>query len=297
MKAARKLYRGLRHPAKALRHIHLALLQKSGRREPLIRKLKCADVRLCLDPRDVGISRDLYLEGIRERHATAAYMECLRPGQVVLDIGANIGYYVLIAAAGIGPSGHVFAVEPDQHNLDLLRRSIALNGFEDRIDVERGAVSDHNGTATLHVAKQSNLHTLARTPSMTKYVEFTGEVEVPVFTLDSWVERKGIDPAKIGVVRMDIEGHEAAALRGMLKTLRAAQDVVLFVEVHPRIIRETEGEAGYAAFVETLAALGFEVRFAAASLWSREDRPIEMKEVRELLQHDRAVEVLLVRSL
>ena len=98
-----------------------------------------------LDRRD---ALELATREVYERTATGIVQREINEGDVVLDIGANIGYYTLLAARLVGPTGQVIAFEPDQTNFALLRKNVEANGYRNVVLVNK-AVSDHNGTAEL----------------------------------------------------------------------------------------------------------------------------------------------------
>ena len=98
------------------------------RRRHLVRKIH--DYKLLLDLRDPGLSRDVAIRGSREEQLKYIIDRVVGPGDVVLDVGANIGYYAIMLAKRVGSSGKVYAMEPEPHNLELLQRNIDLNGVD-----------------------------------------------------------------------------------------------------------------------------------------------------------------------
>ncbi len=204
--------------------------------------------RMYLDVSDPGISRDLLIHGIREDWAIDVMRETLRPGQVVVDVGANIGYYVLFEASLVGPEGRVYGIEPVPDNFSLLERNIALNAY-DTIELHRFAVSEATGRSVMHLSHLRNWH--AMTP-----VQGTGRtIEVEVRSLDAFLDGKPF-PA---LVRMDVEGHEYEILRGMQRTISEAPELTLFIEVHPHVI----GAEKMRSMLTLLSTHGYDVaRFA-----------------------------------
>lgn len=278
--------------------VHPAVLRARGRGDTAVVRARVdafPGARMNLDWEDAGISRDLLLHGTREEAAGAFFRRALRPGHVVVDAGANIGWYVLMEAAIVGPAGRIVAIEPGPRNYELLKQNIALNGFGDRVAAVHGALAAASGTATLHLARQSNLHTLQRTAGMEGYVQFDGVVEVQALTMDELVQQHGIEPADVNVVRMDVEGFEVDVFAGMQRILSEARDLTIFVELHPKLIREARGQDEYRAFIESLRAHGFRVAAAADSLDSRLDREVAL-EIADLVNGHEAVELLLTRS-
>lgn len=153
--------------------------------------------------------------------------ERVEPGSVVLDVGANLGIYVLCLARWVGPHGRVFAFEPNPGTRTALERHVALNAFEDRVTVVAEAVSDAVGEATFNACGVEGFSRLGvENPELPGGAPIT----VPVTTLDAFCAREGISPDWI---ILDIEGYEVAALRGARATV--ANRPGLVVEMHPSL--------------------------------------------------------------
>ncbi len=296
MRTARRIQKALRDPGYAIARLEAALLARLRLRVPVRVRLRRLPWSLYVDPLDAGISRDLLVTGERETHATAFLDRILRPGQTVVDVGANIGYYAVLEGRRVGPAGRVLAIEPHPRNARILRKNVRALGLQRVVRVEVCAVSDRNGEGLLHEANRSNLHTLERTPAMDRYVIFLGTRPVRTVRLDDLLAELGYDKSRVALIRMDVEGHEVRALEGMRETLEAARDIVLFWEIHPKLIKEARGAASYQAFLTELDRAGFEVLFAAASLSSRDDAPLNASRLSELADLDEAVEVFLGRK-
>lgn len=151
----------------------------------------------------------------------------LGPGMHALDVGANFGLYTLAMARAVGPGGSVHAFEPAPQTADFLARSVALNGLNG-VRVHRAAISDRRGSAALRIHAQSELNALA--PSAE-----AGTVEVPAQTLDQAAQEQGW--AAPDFVKLDVEGHEEAAVRGGLG---------LFASASPLVMLEVSSGAGLA---------------------------------------------------
>lgn len=213
--------------------------------------------RMMLDLQDKGISRSLILFGTRELDHKIILEKVLKPGMAVLDIGANLGYYVLMEMALIGPTGRMVAVEPSPSNIDLLCRNIALNGHRD-VPVIAGAVSDVPGEREFFLAHQSNLNTFHTTGSGAKHL--SGQtVKVRTYTVPELAATYG----KPDLIRMDVEGHEIEIFNGMLPAIERG-------EMAPMIIFETHlsrysADHDMEAPLRRLFAAGYRVRYAASS--------------------------------
>jgi FkbM family methyltransferase len=197
---------------------------------------------------DGGIGQELALVGTHEPDSSAHYRALL--GRVaeavdepwVLEIGANVGYFALMAAQA-APTAQLVAVEPAPQNLALLRANIEAAGLTDRISVHQAAVSDTVGQASLQLSQRSNHHGLEASDR-----PVTATVEVPTLPFDAAVDRWL--PVAPHVVRMDVEGHEWAVLETMDAVLTGTEPLVLYIEVHPKLL----GPERLAAVVERLAA-------------------------------------------
>lgn len=150
--------------------------------------------------------------GTYERDAQRFFEQRVRPGDVVYDVGANAGFFTLLASKLAGPTGAVYAFEPLPRNLDHLRNHLSLNRAAN-VHVLPLAVSDRTGTARFAIAES---------PSMGGLSEHGG-IEVQTTTLDEL--RATIPPPDF--IKMDIEGGESAALNGALEVLRQARPAIL----------------------------------------------------------------------
>ena len=161
----------------------------------------------------------------------------LTPGDTYVDIGANTGFFPLVAAQLVGPSGRVICYEADPSNFEALERNIALNGTPN-IEAISLAVSDHNGTATLlRDIAHSGGHSLASESGPTPVTPASAimPVSVSTTTIDSHLAER--DLGRLKLVKLDIEGHEGHALRGMQRILRKWSVPYVIMEVNPRQLK------------------------------------------------------------
>lgn len=190
---------------------------------------------------------DLRRCGVFERVATALLPDLVQPGDVVVDVGANIGYYTLVCARLAGPSGRVYAFEPEPQNFALLQQNVALNGYRNVV-ADRRALAERSGVARLWVNLGSN-HGDHRIydPGETN----RRAIEIEVTTLDAVLPAD----AAVGFVKMDIQGGEPFALRGMQALLARSPKAGLFTEFWPYGLRRAGVDA--ADYLDALARLGF----------------------------------------
>ena len=148
----------------------------------------------------------------------------IRPGDVVLDIGANFGLHTLLAAHIIGPAGRAFAFEPVPANLRLLRRNVRLNGFHDRVSIIPSAVSNST-QAQLPFSIPSG--DLSVTAFLTTEGNGSSTRMVPNVRLDDY--RNFRRPARL--IKIDVEGAELGVLKGAEELISSDRPVIL-AEVH-----------------------------------------------------------------
>lgn len=168
-----------------------------------------------------GPSNPAYENGTNELLVQAAVAAHLSDGGVLLDIGANVGFFSVIGARLVGPSGRVVAFEPVPANADLIRRNATANGFS-QISVVAKAVTDRAGRGQLVLAEYAGGAALA---SVAPPPDACGEIEVDLVTIDGWLA--GQPDLSPDLVKIDVEGAEAAVLHGMTATLGRRRPVVV----------------------------------------------------------------------
>jgi FkbM family methyltransferase len=190
-----------------------------------------------------------WLTGKVEPEVQAALTRLLRPGDVFVDVGASIGFHSLLAARLVGPGGRVVAFEPSPSDAASLRENAALNALDWVVVVEQAAwraagkaYLDRPGEATARVVDRPLASSL---PTVTT-------------TLDAYFDAQLAPPPS--VVKIDVEGAEAAVLEGMTATLTT---------VRPAVIVESHGDP---AFFATLAEHGYEP--VGLERWASVERPV-----------------------
>ncbi len=165
----------------------------------------------------------------------------LRPGQRVIDIGANCGVYALSMAQAVGPAGRVWAFEPASGTAGLLAAGIAANGFA-HVSLERSALSSASGSARLSLGPHPEMNALVRGAQPAGPTE-----DVPVLTLDECLESRAW--RDIELVKIDAEGEEAGIVKGGARFFARESPLVLYeVKAHRDLHLE---------LVEAFAALGY----------------------------------------
>jgi FkbM family methyltransferase len=195
-------------------------------------------------PRDSALSRELLMFGVYERGEVRIFHQMVKLGMTVLDLGANIGYFTLLAAKLVGPTGRVFAFEPDPTNFSLLQKNVSMNGYENVTVVDK-AVSDQGGRAELFLSSDSWGH------SLFSVHRNAGSVQVQVTSIDEFLSKD----VMVDFVKMDVEGAELRALRGMRRILSNGTVKAMVIEFHFDELEE--GCSSFKEIWDELRSVGF----------------------------------------
>lgn len=197
----------------------------------------------------VGRNDNLNLSsyGTYEPCETKFFAEKVQPGQVVVDIGANIGYYTLQFARAVGPAGHVYAFEPEAENFELLQRNVALNRYSN-VTLVNKAVSDTTGSLRFYVSENAAAHSVSDSHGATEFVD------VPCLRLDEYFagQNRAID-----IIKMDVEGAELHAVEGMADLLCRNASLMMVTEFWPKGFSHAGSDA--AAYLQRMRELGFTI--------------------------------------
>jgi FkbM family methyltransferase len=175
---------------------------------------------------ELGIVR----QGVFEPETVDVFTSLLEPGMMVLDGGANIGQYTLMAAHAVGLQGHVHAFEPTPRIAAQLRANVVLNRFEN-VTINEVAISDATGETVLFGTDPGNPGT---NTIMSPKERVCSSVTVPTETIDHYLSERGL--TGVDVMKLDIEGAELLALRGAQNLLRGDSAPVIVLEINPRTL-------------------------------------------------------------
>lgn len=175
-------------------------------------------------------SLGLSIYGVYEKFETDFVMNVIKKGDVVVDVGANIGYYTLIFSKLVGESGKVFAFEPDPTNFLLLKKNIEINGYTNVI-LENKAVSNKCGNINLFLSKSNMGDHIVRDTG-----ENRNSVLVDSVSLDKYFQDY---EGKVNFIKMDIQGAEYEAIQGMTKILQK-NDIKIMTEFAPSWLKKFE---------------------------------------------------------
>jgi len=188
--------------------------------------------------------------GVPEPGVTARFLALVRPGAVVVDVGANVGIYTLYAARLLQGRGKIYSFEPAPETFRLLHENVQVNGYLETglVEMHQAAVTDRAGCAQLAVfAGDSGHNTLF-------WDQECERVGVQTLTLDQILERE----PRVDVVKIDAEGSEPLVLRGMRRVVERSPGIRILLEFAPSLLRRAGVEP--AAFMDEIAATGFDIR-------------------------------------
>jgi FkbM family methyltransferase len=176
--------------------------------------------RMTCDLRD-HVSRFIYFHGLYEPIEAYLFVHLLAPGATVIDAGANIGQYTLLAATGVGPEGSVHSFEPVPDTFNLLSTHVGLNGLTN-VRLNRQALWNEAGTVCLGLDGGDDFNAGSYTIGGG---QAEAAVTAPAIPLDEYATARRL--RRIDLIKMDIEGAEWFALQGMRATLRRDRPTIL----------------------------------------------------------------------
>lgn len=197
--------------------------------------------KMFVDTKDVGVASHLMLDGYWEMWNTEAIVGLIKPGMTAMDVGAHCGYFSLLLADLVGPEGRVLSFEPNPPIAELLRRSVAVNGFDGRTSVYEVALGDQGGSAILDVPRNEpkNAHVV-------QGVAGPGMVEVPLQRADRIAGASVAD-----FIKIDAEGAEQAIWKGLEGILQQQRPLTILLEFAG--VRYADP----ASFLDEILAYGF----------------------------------------
>ncbi|MDW8029608.1 MAG: FkbM family methyltransferase [Armatimonadota bacterium] len=154
------------------------------------------------------------------------FASILQEGMFVFDIGANVGFYTLLAASRIGCKGRVYAFEPIPSIFERLKENIALNDMHNIIPIPV-AISDRTGIARMAVAGMAS-------SLFYRAIHASGFIDVTTETLDKFVECEGIK--RLDVIKIDVEGAELKVIYGSDQTIRRFKPIMM-IEINPPALK------------------------------------------------------------
>ena len=191
--------------------------------------------KMYLDP---GDSLDLSINGVYGELDTKIIRDNIKEGDIVIDVGANIGYYTLIFAQLVGASGKVFAFEPEPKNFEILKKNIEVNNYQNII-AEQKIVSDESGMVKLFIAEKGIVgHRLQQKTDSQKFIE------VESIILDNYLKNLNLSE-KINFIKIDVEGAEVKVLEGSKIMIEKSDQLKIFTEFNREDIKKYDYNPEY----------------------------------------------------
>lgn len=180
---------------------------------------------------------------------TNFFKENIKKGDVVLDLGANIGYFTCLFAQLVGESGKVFSFEPEPNNFKLLKKNVEVNGYK-HVVLEQKAVSNVNSMTKMYISNSPKDHRIYDTH------DNLGSIEVESIRLDEYFKDFN---QKVNLVKSNIQGADYAAFQGMKSVIeKSRSNIILAMEFNPAMIKEF-GNGNSEEFLDQLLAYDFKL--------------------------------------
>ncbi|HXQ58794.1 MAG TPA: FkbM family methyltransferase [Acidimicrobiales bacterium] len=219
--------------------------------------------KMLVDTRDAMVSPWLVLDGLWESHVTDWMQHTLQPGQVFVDVGANIGYFTLLGAMLVGPEGRCVGIEAHPRLAELLQRNVIINGLHGYVTTWHRAAWSEATELKLHMrghfASNSSIGSIGP-EALTRLGDTESIVEVEAVRLDDLLA----DLPRIDVLKIDVEGAEVHVVTGLARTLDANPGLTIMFEWSPAQITDVGDDPG--TLVDLLISHGFRFRLLEAGL-------------------------------
>lgn len=195
--------------------------------------------KIIVNTRDISIAPHILIDGYWEKWITDVFLSLIKPGMNVLDIGANVGFYSLLAAEKIGSQGSLICFEANPEMSDIVFQNLQINGFGSRSKVVDKAVYSENSSLTFNIFEKflssSSLWTdLGDIDSRRDSIK---ELTVEGVTLDHFFSAG----TRIDFIKIDAEGAEPFILKGAKRVLEDNPNVIILMEFAPLFITKAYG--------------------------------------------------------
>ena len=192
--------RVLRNHPRPMRLMAARLLQRTGLSQLFTIRLEGYNLRFY----PTNTSANLWIDPTSRFHDLSLFRDCCAPGDVVVDVGANIGEVSIVFSQRVGEAGRVFAFEPHPRIYQYLRGNLALNNCVN-VTARNIALGDVPGNARMSDDKRDDMNRIVT----------SGAIEVACSTLDA-----ELPPQPIAFMKIDVEGHELSVLKGAREVLQ-----------------------------------------------------------------------------
>jgi len=236
------------------RDVFFRLYKKISSRDAIVSNVY--DYQMVLPLRYDGIARVLYVLGERELDHKWIIDNEVSSGNVILDLGVNIGYYAIMEAKKMQGIGKIYAVEPDPRNVEFLKRNIELNNISGMIDFQQGAISNKSGQASFTLSSKTNLN------SFDLEEDHSDVITVPLFDFGEYIRNK----ERIDLVRMDIEGHEIEVFESLIRYHAEFQNKIprkIIFETHLKIYKKRKNKMR--DVLNKMFSIGYDIKYLSSA--------------------------------
>ena len=185
---------------------------------------------------------------IYEPNQTEIVKKYVHEGDIVIDIGAHVGYYTLLMAQLVGENGKVYSFEPDPVNFQLLKKSVEINGFENVVLIQK-AVSNITDKVKLFLGDDDSAINRIYDAKLGDAKE---SIDVESVTIDEYFKE---NDELVNFIKIDSEGSEIKIINGMKLFLSRNQELVMMTEFFPFLIKKSGDEPNQ--YLKSLEKSGF----------------------------------------
>ncbi|MFC2494678.1 MAG: FkbM family methyltransferase [Candidatus Absconditicoccaceae bacterium] len=235
-------------PFKQMYHLHDRWFKKKykGNRQYLI-TIGGVDLKIMADVTNSFLAKEVAIKGYYEKGTSSYFCDNIKKGSVFLDIGANIGYYSLIASKKVGLDGRVIAFEPVKKNYEALLKNIEINSITN-VSVFNFGLGNKEETSKIHLIDSDS----GKSSIMVDYQGDIEQIQMKKFDdLDL-----DFDKSKVQFIKIDVEGYEFEVLKGMRNLLQENRTLEIMMEFSPEYYKEF-GKDYTVQFIDFIYELGF----------------------------------------
>jgi FkbM family methyltransferase len=189
--------------------------------------------RMFVDTRDMSVAPHLLLDGRWEGWVTEEFLRHAKEGAVIVEVGANIGYYTLLGASRVGSGGKMIAFEATPDLCELVFKSIEINGFLDRCEIINKVAMDREDEVPFRRLK-NRMGGSSIVPfdsdHLKQVYESSDEILVKSVSLDAFLEGRGLP--QVDLIKIDAEGSEPLIFKGLERTLKRSGSIVVIFELN-----------------------------------------------------------------
>jgi FkbM family methyltransferase len=179
-----------------------------------------------VDPRDLSVSPHLIMSGEWEMGITKIFRQCINKDSVVFDVGANSGYFGVVAGSNI-KNGSIHLFEANPHYYPLIDKCLWVNGLRQISKINQLAVSSKDDEL-VKLKIVDNLWGSSSLHSLSPDIKIKEEIQVQTVSLDTYAANNNI--TKVDIVKIDVEGHEEEVFRGMTNIIEQNPQIKIFME-------------------------------------------------------------------